>query len=612
MQLFPCTLLALGMWSTAPRSFPDEQLERLLKQIRSELDAIAPNTLYRLAARGDEESFEALLTAIGWLRSPDALESAFTAFWYFRDNAQLAQRAVVFLEDKALNASHREVRRAAVFPLSYFGARSRAAYEHVLTASKDPECRAMAIGEILDPLLKRGDEAALRLVLDNADPVDVAEREAPFQAFDPDVARPWFLSKLADRRTSVSWCLVLLDVLATDPGEDLTEIVRGFLRSKSTVLQVAAIRSLVARGEEAVARVQLERMRTSAQPHVKVEVIRILTRLSARRAEELGPWRATLHALASSSNAYDRIAAAAGFGELGDDDSLVVLESLLSDRVWKVRDAVFAIAETLRRKELLAPLIERLEVEEGLMRWRVAHTLERLTGLTLGRRAAAWKQWYLENGSTFELPSLESVLEREAQREAPKEEDATVARFYGLPVLSQRVYFVIDISGSMSEPAKGAGEDEDEPTRFDLAKQELRNLLERLPEGSRCNFVFFSDEVERWHDQLRLLDAKGRVDALEFIEAQELGGGTDIYGALLAAFEDQESDTLYLLSDGDPSMGEVTDLIQIREEVAQWNSVARVTIHCVSVGQSSKLLADLAEDSEGTYLEVGAETEKPK
>lgn len=66
---------------------------------------------------------------------------------------------------------------------------------------------------------------------------------------------------------------------------------------------------------------------------------------------------------------------------------------------------------------------------------------------------------------------------------------------------------------------------------------------------------------------------------------------------------------MYLLSDGDPSSGKITDPLELRAELGLQNSVARVTVFCVSVGQESLLLRELAHDSGGIYLEVGVETD---
>ena len=78
-------------------------------------------------------------------------------------------------------------------------------------------------------------------------------------------------------------------------------------------------------------------------------------------------------------------------------------------------------------------------------------------------------------------------------------------------------------------------------------------------------------------------------------------GGTAIYDGLWLAFEDPLVDTIYVLTDGQPSAGKVTDIYEIRREVARWNATRNVKIHGVSVGQESQLLRWLAEDSGGRY-----------
>ena len=585
----------------------DERRQALLERVRDEGDDVEWKTLYDLARPGDAGSFEALLTTIDWLHRPAALQGAFYAFWYFRADPELSKRALEFLADQAVEAGNREVRAAAVFPLSYFGAGANAAFERVLRASQDDEVCERAMGHALGHMLTRGDEQALELVLRYASASAIERGEQRFKAFDPDLARPHFLARLKQAKASVGWILVLVAELAADPGEDLVEILRNLLRHRSSVVQLAAIRALVARGEAAQARAQLERMRLASEPHVKVEVVRILTRLAAGDPA----WTEKLLVLARSSNAHDRIAAAVSLGDLGDAPALARLVELFDDRSWKVRDAAFAVARELRRKELLPGLIARLDQESGVQQLELVATLEHLTGLQLGRSAGAWRRWYDEHGATTELPSEAAVLALEAERAAPRA-DASVAQFYGLPVRSKNVAFLLDASGSMRERAAPDGDEERTSAgelRIDVARRELTTLLARMSDDSRCNLLFFSDEIEPWEDRLRRLDAKGRASALAFVAALEIGGGTDIHGALLAGFEDDDTDTLYLLSDGDPSVGKLTDPLEIRAEVAQWNSVARVTIHCISVGQSSRLLADLARDSGGQYLEVGLPSE---
>ena len=100
------------------------------------------------------------------------------------------------------------------------------------------------------------------------------------------------------------------------------------------------------------------------------------------------------------------------------------------------------------------------------------------------------------------------------------------------------------------------------------------------------------------------LEGKSRAEALEFAGAVRPWGGTNIHDALELAFEDERVDTIYLLSDGAPSTGPIVQADELRDEVARWNSVRGVVIHCIAVGQDHRLLKGLAEDSGGKYVRV--------
>jgi hypothetical protein len=75
-------------------------------------------------------------------------------------------------------------------------------------------------------------------------------------------------------------------------------------------------------------------------------------------------------------------------------------------------------------------------------------------------------------------------------------------------------------------------------------------------------------------------------------------------GALYIAFEDPIVDTIYVLSDGDPTVGAQTDPGQIRETVREWNRHRGVKLHCIAVGGDLDTLEWLAEDSGGQYVRI--------
>ena len=90
-------------------------------------------------------------------------------------------------------------------------------------------------------------------------------------------------------------------------------------------------------------------------------------------------------------------------------------------------------------------------------------------------------------------------------------------------------------------------------------------------------------------------DNSGSIDSAEF---------SALCFDMGLAFEDERVDTIYLLSDGAPSTGPIVQADELRDEVARWNSVRGVVIHCIAVGQDHRLLKGLAEDSGGKYVRV--------
>ena len=70
------------------------------------------------------------------------------------------------------------------------------------------------------------------------------------------------------------------------------------------------------------------------------------------------------------------------------------------------------------------------------------------------------------------------------------------------------------------------------------------------------------------------------------------------------AMEDPEVDTIYLLTDGVPSSGELADPEEILEVIMRENRIRQIVIHCISIGMKSTLLKDLANLTGGQYKEV--------
>ncbi len=65
-------------------------------------------------------------------------------------------------------------------------------------------------------------------------------------------------------------------------------------------------------------------------------------------------------------------------------------------------------------------------------------------------------------------------------------------------------------------------------------------------------------------------------------------------------------DTVYVLSDGAPSFGAVTDKEEICRQVRKTNRLKRMTIHAVTFGQKNDtdFLRKLAEENGGRHIHV--------
>lgn len=130
-------------------------------------------------------------------------------------------------------------------------------------------------------------------------------------------------------------------------------------------------------------------------------------------------------------------------------------------------------------------------------------------------------------------------------------------RFEGIALAGKRVVFLVDMSGSMElvdtntpAPAKWAG-----------VRDTLLRLFKSLPDLDKFQVVLFSDKLlyplgneGRWLDP----DPKSAERIALAMSAVRPKGNTDMYAALEAAFRFREAglDTIYLLSDGLPNIGE--------------------------------------------------------
>ena len=176
--------------------------------------------------------------------------------------------------------------------------------------------------------------------------------------------------------------------------------------------------------------------------------------------------------------------------------------------------------------------------------------------------------------------------------------EATQSTYFGLRVLSRRLAFVLDTSGSMSATMDY---DDSEDKRISVMKDELLKLIKSIRKKTYFNVYFFSDRHRKLFKHLVVLSKKHYGEVRKFVKSARAMGGTNLYDPLAEALNDPHVDTIYLLSDGQPTSGKYVQPKEILRNVQKINRVRSIKIHTISIGNDSKLMERLAEDNGGEY-----------
>ncbi|MBK8976804.1 MAG: HEAT repeat domain-containing protein [Planctomycetes bacterium] len=385
---------------------------------------------------------------------------------------------------------------------------------------------------------------------------------------------------------------VALRALGEVPGAEVTAEIADFVRSRDPDVVFTALRVLAKRGDRTAVPELRKLLRAKDDPR-RLEALQCLHDLLKGDAE----WRAELvdmlRSTAKTKSPADRSLVISLLAELGAAEALSAVWQELDDKSWTVRAAAFDFCRLVRSKESVPKLIARIDEESGRLREDLLDTLQSLTALRFSDRRR-WDEWWKEDGAAFELVPADAF----AKRARPRSEGATTTSYYGIPLISDRVVFVVDVSGSMSAPI---GTDQ-RRTRLDEAKRQLRRVVEGTPEHFRFNVVSFHTTIAAVFDEMLRVSPRNRAEALQRIDALSPMGSTNVHDAMKRAFEEEEVDTIYLLSDGAPTAGPITDPDALADEIARWNRARRLRIHCISIGTDSPMLKRIAAESGGEYV----------
>ena len=392
------------------------------------------------------------------------------------------------------------------------------------------------------------------------------------------------LERIGERRLPREERMAYLEELAVRGQAlefDAVHRIRGSVRGE---FMVDYVRCLSLCGSEALP--ELRKLLKRHDPAVTAEAVYAVTRLDAAGGESyakqvLADPRAPVEARVAALRGLDARRSVFARGEalrrLGRAEGPLLIECL----------------QVLRRNPELqdAPyLVELLHRREGRPANEAVRLLQKLTGYKIGRDPRAWRFWMLKHRA--------QATAFRAAEDAPGEAGTETITYLGIPILGEKVVFVLDSSGSMETPLP----EHTALTRGARAVQELIGLLPRLPERAAFDVVFFQTDVESYARKLVPRSEENLLEIIAWLRRHAFTGGTNLHDGLRQAFEHDGVEEIFLLSDGEPTVGELIEPGRIEARVRRWNRWRNVRVNTISFGappEARNFLYRLAQAHDG-------------
>ncbi len=606
--------MAMGAAAPAPAA---DDLAALVREYRAASTRVGGTPQDR--ARKAGESVAPLVEKIGAVGSEEALA-------FLLKEVDDAIPEVGALCAGAIVKSGRS--RSLAVMLRGFTKRHRAIREEILTALANPE---VALG---------GEESEILRIAQAEREPEVRLRVPPVLARLDSVAAAQVMMEAVsaaggsrrERESADSYADAVVAALRETKSDEVKEwLAAGAFRAAGNdETRLAVTVRLAGHLQLEAARGDLEKLVAHRAAPVATAALEALTRLGA--ASSTGVIIAALQTRTGKTDLEFRIRALDAIASAGSDEAIELVGALargrdvdmravamgslalalprpaavelliagLRDQEQDVRAGALRALTRARDKRVIGPLIEFMDAEEEhRLKVDALTLLVELTGNNMGLVAADWRKWWELAGRSFEFPGKED-------RAATSVKTYDLS-YFGIEISSRRMSFVVDMSGSMRQTVtvgskKGEGEAVKKSVpKIDVLKGELESTIRKLPADSQINIITFDATYRAWQKKLQPLARGGREKAIEFVRKISTGGGTNVFDTLEHALQDRRVNTIYLLTDGNPTRGRLTDPDAIVREVGVLNRLRSVTIHCIAFGEESDLLKQLAAQNGGKY-----------
>ncbi len=312
-----------------------------------------------------------------------------------------------------------------------------------------------------------------------------------------------------------------------------------------------------------------------------------------------------------------RIVCLAALLEVDEGAALQLSMEQMDDRQqkgWEER-VMFQILENLRNVEnrgrhsdlywtAVDKLVGMLDDADGRLAHEIGTTLRSITGeRDMPDDAELWEGWWDIAKDSFEPAG------RPTTGDAGGDGGTTTVRYFGIPIYSKRLTFLLDLSGGMDRPV--GGNDASGPPRLQVAKDELTATLQSLPEDALGNVIFFATEYFPFYSELIPVQ-KSLRKLLPFIMEQEIPTTVhmnrgNLYDPITTACLQESVDTLYLVTEGNPTEGRFLDRERFVRHMMRTVRFTKTEINSLFIGSASSArtyLRAVSEPTGGQFYDV--------
>lgn len=303
--------------------------------------------------------------------------------------------------------------------------------------------------------------------------------------------------------------------------------------------------------------------------------------------------------------------------------------------------ALFALGQ-LRSKEAIPFVLEFFAEAKGRHQGDCRDCLMKITGRQFSHNPERWINWWKRVGSGWQVPDDVAPNPDDAKKYGIGDDTPT---FHEIKTRSKHIAFVVDVSASMNNTMrfkvknrKSSSQTWRTARRIDLAKEELIRIIKTLDKRTYFNIIAFETTIHSFKGREVKAGAGTIAEAIKWVKKLKpytapggsavytkegwMRGETNTFAALryIYGFKSEKvstftgrlqpiADTVFFLSDGDPSAGYLVALEEIVDQIERYHPNGQVVIHTIAYdlnGVGRQLMADIARVTKGKFVEIGS------